>query len=117
MKEAPMPRVSRRRLGQLERQLRVNQPLIGRLFVLIPDLWPEQDREAFFDPERGEPLEELVERRTGVRLVWEPNRIWAIVHHLPEEARDWDDATKVAFLEAHETRPLAPWQQRDHACG
>ena len=112
-----MPRVSRLRLIELERQMNVNRPPIGRLFVLIPDLWPLEDREAFFNPERSEPLEDLVERRTGVRPVHNPNRIWAIVHHLPEEARDWDEATKAAFLEEHETRPLAPWQRRERSCG
>jgi hypothetical protein len=50
-----MPRVSRLRLTQLERQMQVNTPPIGRLFFLIPDLWPEVDREAFFNPERGRP--------------------------------------------------------------
>ena len=108
-----MPGVSRRRLLQLERQLHVNQPLIGRLFVLIPDLWPQQDQEAFFNSERSEALEDLVERRTGVRPVRESGRIWAIVHYMPEDAHAWDEATKVAFLEAHETRPLAPWQRRE----
>ncbi len=97
--------------------MNVNTPPIERLFVLIPDLWPQQDREAFFDPEREETLEDLVERRTGVRPVWDPNRIWAIVHHLPEEARTWDEATKAAFLEEHETRPLTPWQRREQSCG
>ena len=112
-----MPRVLRGRLGQLERQMHVNQPQIGRLFVLIPEMWPEQDRDAFFNPERIEPLADLVERRTGVRPIWDPHRIWAIIHHLPEEARAWDEAAKEAFLEAHETRLLAPWQRQEQACG
>ena len=110
-----MPRVSRRRLKQLERQLHVDRPPIGRLFVLIPELWPEQDRAAFFDPKRAEALDDLVERRTGVRPVWDSHRIWAIIHHLPADAHAWDAAAKVAFLEAHETRALRPdhWAWRD----
>lgn len=111
-----MPGVSRR-LKQLERQLSVDRPPIGRLFVLIPELWPLEDRAAFFNPERREPLADLVERRTGVRPVWDPHRTWAIIHHLPEEARAWEEATKVAFLEAHESRPPRPdhWAWRDGA--
>lgn len=114
-----MPRVSRRRLGQLERQLSVKQPPIGRLFVLIPELWLQEDQDAFLTPERGEPLAELVERRTGVRPIWDSHHIWAIIHHLPEEARTWDEVTKAAFLAAHETRPRRPnhWAWREGADG
>jgi len=112
-----MPRVSRGRLQQLERQLNVNAPPIGRLFLLIPDLWPEADREAFSDPERKEAVEDLVERRTGVRPVREPGRIWAIIHRMPEEALTWDDATKAAYLEEHETRPVPLWLRRERSCG
>jgi hypothetical protein len=112
-----MRQLSRSRLRQLERQMNLDAPPIGRLFVLIPDLWPEADREAFSDPEREEALEDLVERRTGVRPVRDPHRIWAIIHHMPEEARDWDDATKAAYLEEHETRPLPLWLRRERACG
>jgi hypothetical protein len=90
---------------------------VGRLHVLIPDLWPEADREAFFNPERGEALDDLVERRTGVRPVHNPNRIWAIIHSMPEEAHTWDDATKAAYLEDHETRPVPLWLQREGSCG
>jgi hypothetical protein len=54
-----------------------------------------------------------VERRTGVRPVRDPDRIWAIIHHLPEDARTWDDATKAAFLEDHETRPVPLWLRRE----
>ena len=111
-----MPRVSRLRLRQLERQMNVNQPPIGRLFLLIPDLWPEADREAFFTSDRSEALDDLVERRTGVRPVRDPHRIWAIIHSMPEEAQAWDEATKAAFLEEHETRPLSPWQRREQGC-
>jgi hypothetical protein len=28
-----------------------------------------------------------------------------------------DAAEKAVFLEEHETRPLAPWQRRERACG
>jgi hypothetical protein len=109
-------RVSGGRLTALERRLRVDEPPIGRLFLLLPELWPEEDRVAFYDPRRGEVLEDLVERRTGVRPIRERGRIWAIIHHMPEEAGSWDDATKAAFLEEDETRPLAPWQRRERSC-
>src|SRR5688500_13673881 len=97
--------------------MHVNRPPIGRLFLLIPDLWPPDDREAFFDSDRSEALEDLVERRTGVRPVRDPHRIWAIIHYMPEEALACDDTTKSALLEDHETRPLAPWQRRERSCG
>jgi hypothetical protein len=109
--------LSRTRLRQLERQMNVAAPPIGRLFILIPDLWPQQDREAFFDPARDDALEDLVELRTGVRPVRETGRIWAIVHSMPEEAQCWDEATKAAFLEEHETRPVPLWLRRERACG
>jgi hypothetical protein len=80
-----MPRVSRLRLRQLEWQLHVDEPPIGWLFFLIPNLWAEEDREAFFNPKRGEALEDLVERRTGVRPVRDPNRTWAIVPTCPRK--------------------------------
>jgi hypothetical protein len=85
---------------------------LGRLFFLIPDLWPEADRAAF-ETLAGDAFDDLVERRTGVRPVRETGRIWAIITHVPEEADRWDAATKAAFLETHETRPLAPWQRRE----
>ena len=115
-----MRRLSRTRLRQLAHQLHPDDPPIGRLFMLIPDLWPEADREAFFNPERGEPIEDMVERRTGVRPVREPHRIWAIIHHMPEmpeEARSWDAETKAAYLEEHETRSLPLWLRRERAWG
>jgi hypothetical protein len=49
-----------------------------------------------------------------VRPVRERGRIWAIVDHLPEEARD---STKAAYLEEHETRPVPLWQRRERSCG
>jgi hypothetical protein len=52
-----------------------------------------------------------------VRPVRERGRIWAIIDHLPEEARDWDERTKPAFLEEHETRPVPLWLRRERSCG
>ena len=99
-----------RRVERLEARSPARAP--GRLFVLIPDLWPEADR-TVFSIAGGEDLVDLVERRTGVRPVLGTGRIWAIIHHLPEDVRGWDDTTKAAFLDAHETRPLALWQRRE----
>jgi hypothetical protein len=101
-----------RRLEKLE--ARSPAQAVGRLFFLIPDLWPDEDRVAF-ETLSGEALDELVERRTGVRPVQETGRIWAIITHASDEMRAWDVATKVAFLEEHETRPLAPWQRRERS--
>ena len=112
-----MRQLSRTRLRQLERQMHVNALPIGRLFMLLPDLWAEEDREAFFDPKREEALEDLVQRRTGVRPIRETGRIWAIIHYMPEDARDWEDATKAAYLEEHETRPVPLWLRRERSCG
>jgi hypothetical protein len=99
-----------RRLDKLEAQTPARDS--GRLFFLLPDLWPEADRTAF-EMLGGEAFDGLIERRTGVRPVRETGRIWAIITPMPEEARTWDAATKAAFLEAHETRPLAPWQHKE----
>jgi hypothetical protein len=99
-----------RRLEKLE--ARSPAHAVGRLFFLLPELWPEDDRAAF-DALSGEVLADLVERRTGVRPVLETGQIWAVIAHMPVEARAWDAATKAAFLENHETRPLAPWQRTE----
>ena len=99
-----------RRLEKLE--ARSLSATVGRLFFLIPDLWPDEDR-VVFETLGGESLADLVARRTGVRPVFGTGGIWAIVYHMPEEAHTWDEATKAAYLEAHETRPLAPGQRRD----
>lgn len=114
-----MSRVSRRRLMQLERQLNVNRPPIGRLFVLIPELWSQEDRAAFFDPERAEPLEDLVERRTGVRPTFGRDDFWAITVPASDELLAMTDEDKAAFLAAHESRPRRPdhWAWRDGADG
>jgi hypothetical protein len=100
----------RARLAKLEARSPARDP--GRLFFLLPDLWPENDRAAF-DALSGEALADLVERRTGVRPVLGTGRIWAIITHVPEECRAMSDAEKEAFLDEHETRPLAPWQRRE----
>ena len=99
-----------RRLEKLEARSPARD--VGRLFFLIPDLWPDEDRAAF-ETLGGEALADLVERRTEVRPVLGAGRIWAVINHMPEEARAWDVATKAAFLEAHETRPLAQWQRQE----
>ena len=98
------------RLATLAAQAPARDP--GRLFFLLPDLWPEKDCAAF-DALRGEALADLVEHRTGVRPVFGTGRIWAIITHVPEECRATSDAEKEAFLDEHETRPLAPWQRRE----
>ena len=100
----------RARLAKLEAQTPARDPV--RLFFLLPDLWPAEDRAAF-EALSGEALADLVERRTGVRPVFETGRIWAIITNVPEECRAMSDAEKAAFLDEHETRPLAPWQRRD----
>ena len=94
-----------RRLEKLE--ARSPAHAVGRLFFLLPNLWPEDDRAAF-DALSGEALADLVERRTGVRPGRETGRIWAIITHASDDMRAWDEVTKAAFLEVHETRPLAP---------
>ena len=99
-----------RRLEKLEARSPARDP--GRLFFLLPDLWPEDDRAAF-ETLRGEALADLVERRTGVRPVFVPDRVWVIIHRVPEEYRAMSDAEKAAYLDEHETRPLAPWQRRE----
>ena len=104
----------RTRLAKLEARSPARDP--GRLFFLIPDLWPEADRVAF-ETLGGEAFDDLVERRTGVRPVRETGRIWAIITPASDDMRAWDAATKAAFLEEHETRPLAPWQRRERSCG
>jgi hypothetical protein len=101
-----------RRLEKLEARSPARE--VGRLFFLLPDLWPDEDRVAF-EILSGEARDELVERRTGVRPVRETGRIWAVITHMPVEAHTWDATTKAAFLEAHETRPLAPWQRKEQA--
>ena len=99
-----------RRLEQLEARSPVRDP--GRLFFLLPDLWPDADQAAF-EVLSGEALADLVERRTGVRPVLATGRIWAIITRVPEEYRTMSEAEKAAYLDEHETRPLAPWQRRE----
>jgi hypothetical protein len=98
------------RLAKLEARSPARDP--GRLFFLLPDLWPDADRWAF-ETLSGDAFDDLIERRTGVRPVRETVRIWAIITPMPEEGRSWDAPTKAAFLENHETRPLAPWQRTE----
>ncbi len=97
--------------------MNVDEPPVGRLFFLIPDLWSKEDREAFANPDREESVEDLVERRTGVRPIRDPHGIWAIIHRMPQEAETWDEQTKAAYLEEHETRPVPLWLRRERACG
>ena len=98
------------RLAKLEACSPARDP--GRLFFLLPDLWPAADRMAF-ETLGGEAFDDLIARRTGVRPVRETGRIWAIITPMPAEARAWDATTKAVFLENHETRPLAPWQRKE----
>ena len=104
----------RTRLAKLEARSPARDP--GRLFFLIPDLWPEADRVAF-ETLGGDAVDDLIARRTGVRPGRETGRIWAIVTPASDAMRAWDDVTKAAFLEEHETRPLAPWQRRERSSG
>lgn len=111
-----MRHLGRSRLAQLERRMHVDEPPMGRLLFLIPDLWLEADQAAFHDPERREPLEDLVERRTGVRPTFDMDpSIWAIVVPASEEMRALEPDEKAAFLEELETRPLAQWQRRERS--
>ena len=98
------------RLAKLEARSPARDP--GRLFFLLPDLWPAEDRAAF-DALSGEALADLVERQTGDRPAFETGRIWAIITHVTEDCRAMSDAEKEAYLDEHETRPLAPWQRRE----
>jgi hypothetical protein len=98
------------RLAKLEARSPARDP--GRLFFLLPDLWPAADRAAL-ETLGGDAFDDLIERRPGVRPVRETGRIWAIITPMPEEARAWDAAAKAAFLENHETRPLAAWQRKE----
>jgi hypothetical protein len=112
-----MKRLTRSRLTQLERHMHVNDPPINRLFFLIPDLWPAEDQQLFHDHAGLEALADLVARRTGVRPTFSTNDIWAITVPASREMLAMDAAEKAVFLEEHETRPLAPWQRRERACG
>jgi hypothetical protein len=98
------------RLAKLEARSPARDP--GRLFFLLPDLWPAADRAAL-ETLGGDAFDDLIERRTGERPVRETGRIWAIITPMPEEARAWDATTKAVFLENHETRPLAAWQRKE----
>lgn len=56
-----MKRLGRARLTALERCLHPDGPRLGRLLFQIPDLWPEQDQDAFHAGDL-ETLGDLVER-------------------------------------------------------
>ncbi|MCC6421463.1 MAG: hypothetical protein IT429_24865 [Gemmataceae bacterium] len=88
--------------------MRMDVPPVGRLLFLLPDLWPEADRAAFEAPASREALEALVERRTGVRPVIAPPRIWAITVPVPDTVLTMSEEAQAAFLERHESRPLEP---------
>ena len=97
--------------------MNIDAPPINRLFLLIPDLWPAEDQQRFHDHAGLEDLADVVERRTGVRPTFSTNEIWAMVVPASEELLAMDAQDKAAFLEEHETRPLAPWQRRERSCG
>ncbi len=100
----------RERLAKLEARSLVSD--VRRIFFLIPDLWPEDDRAAF-ETVDGEDLADLVERRTGLRPKFSAGHIWAITVPVPDELLAHSDAEKGAFLEEQETRPRAPWQRKE----
>jgi hypothetical protein len=101
-----MPRIRRSRLRELERRMHPDGPPVGRLLFLLPDLWPVEDRAAFAHPTDREALAALVERRTGVRPVIAPARIWAITVPVPDAVLTMSGEAQAAFLEQHESRPL-----------
>lgn len=115
-----MGRLARSRVKHLERRMNADGPPIGRILFLIPDLWPEDDWEAFEGPDLSlEELGDLVERRTGVRPTFGTDGFWAITVPATEEMLAMTEQEKAAFLEAHETRPLKPkqWEWRGDASG
>ena len=103
----------RTRLAKLEARSPARDP--GRLFFLIPDLWPDADRVAF-ETLGGDAFDDLIERRTGLRPVRETGRIWAIITPASDDMRAWDAATKAAYLEEHETRPVPLRLRRKDTC-
>jgi len=110
---ATVKRLARSRLTHLEQRMNVDGPPIGQLLFLIPDLWPTEDQETFHNPGSLEELGDLVERRTGVRPTFGMERFWAITFLASDEMLTMDMAEKAAFLDEHETRPLAPWQRKN----
>lgn len=114
-----MGRLARSRMTQLERRLHVDGPPIGRLLFPLPDLWPQEDQETFFNPDPREPLEEPVERRTGIRPTFGMDRFWAITVPASDEMRAMTEEEQAAFLAAHESRPRRPdhWAWREGADG
>src|SRR4051812_37763443 len=107
-----MRRLGPARLRQLERHQRAVETPVPRRFTLIPDLWPEEDQHAFRHHASADDLADLVERRTGVRPIFDPTQIWGITVPASEEMLAMSQAEKAAFLEQHETRPLSMWQRR-----
>jgi hypothetical protein len=109
-----MPRIARSRLRHLERRMNVDGPPVGRLLFLIPDLWPEPDRRLFDESHDLDELGDLVERRTGVRPTFGMEGFWAITVPAAEEMLAMTEEEKMAFLDAHQTRPLRPdhWEWR-----
>src|SRR3954464_8636008 len=108
-----MRRLGRIRLTHLEQRQRATDTPVPRLFTLIPELWPEEDQHAFRHQASADDLADLVERRTGVRPIFDPTQIWAITVPASEEMLAMSDAEKAAYLEQHETRPTPWWQRRE----
>src|SRR3954454_8840257 len=104
-----MRRLGPARLKQLEQRHRVIDTPVPRLSTLIPELWPEEDQHTFRHHASADELADLVERRTGVRPIFDPTRIWAITAPASEEMLAMSEAEKVEHLEQHETRPTAWW--------
>jgi hypothetical protein len=109
-----MPRIARSRVKHLERLANVDGPPIGRLLLLIPDLWPDANRAAFNGLRDLEALGDLVERRTGVRPTFGMDGFRAIAVPATVEMLAMTEEAKAAFLAAHETRPQRPdhWDWR-----
>lgn len=106
-----MRRLSERRLTLLERRHLVNEPDTGRLMLLLPDLWPDEDQRAW-ETAQGAERQALVERRTGVRPNLDLKPCWALIVPSTDEMLAMSAVEKAAFLERHETRPIrpGPWE-------
>jgi hypothetical protein len=99
----------------LEQRQRAIETPVRRLVFLIPDLWPAEDQHRFRHHASPEELADLVERRTGVRPVFDPTQIWAITVPASEEMLEMSEDEKAAYLEQHETRPVPWWLRREQA--
>lgn len=104
-----MRRLNDQRLALLERRHNLDEPDTGRLLMLLPDLWPEEDQRAW-ETATGQTLQDLVERRTGVRPNLDLKPCWAMIVPSSDEMLAMSDAEKAAYLDLYETRPMRPGQ-------